>query len=120
MSGQLTQDLKSRGVAECIVILKQPIQAAAAAAAGAMPVGAASAAVGGAAVRGVAKHFASSEVAQVNALATAAASGRPMMAAARMGKVSAKRGRRSRRPKSGCIPISESCSARSTVRDWPD
>jgi subtilisin family serine protease len=92
MSGQLTQDLKSKGVAECIVILNQPIQAAAAAAAGALPVGAASADLGGAAVRGVAKYFASAETAQASALATAAASGRPMTAAARMGKVSAKRG----------------------------
>jgi subtilisin len=85
MSGQLNQELKARGVAEVIVVLKEPIQPAAAAAAAAAPAGGASAEKAGTAARAVAKHFTVDEHAQTGALATAAATGRPMLAAERLG-----------------------------------
>jgi subtilisin len=80
MTALITQELEARGVAQVIIIVKEPVPMATAA-----PSGTAAAANAGPIVRSLVQHYVSSEMSQVSALATAAAAGRPVRALTRAG-----------------------------------
>src|SRR5262245_29428038 len=80
MTSLITQELEARGVAQVIIIMKEPAPMATAA-----PSGTAAAANAGPIVRSLVQHYVSSEMSQVSALATAAAAGRPVRAFTRAG-----------------------------------
>lgn len=81
MTAYITQELYARGVAQVIVIVKEPLPTAAAA-----PSGTVAAASAGPIVRSLVNCFVSSEMSQISALAAAAAAGRPVRALARAGR----------------------------------
>lgn len=86
MSAHVRQELRARGVARVLVVLREPLPAEARARAAALPAGSVPAGVAGTVAAALARHFAEDTASQPAALVRAAAEGRPWRAAVRVGQ----------------------------------